>query len=125
MENRTKTSAKFKIKEPENLSPRIQWLRDYYFQGVKRKWNNEFTAWTTGIPWVFQDEEISFCIVPETYTFIPTFRALFSQTAEIVKLDPDFWKWSLLERKAWFNREVMVSCLPKEILPGGLIAGAR
>ncbi len=31
----------FSVKTPTNLSPRIQWLRDYYFQGVKRAWNNE------------------------------------------------------------------------------------
>jgi hypothetical protein len=41
---------KYNVKEPKNLSPRIQWLRDYFFQGVKRKWNNEFTSWTTGTP---------------------------------------------------------------------------
>ena len=66
---------RFAIKSPTNLSPRIQWLRDYYFQGVKRAWNNEFTAWTTGTPWDFQFNEITFYIVPETYTFFQTFRA--------------------------------------------------
>ncbi len=35
----------YTIKNPENLSPRIQWLRDYYFSGVQRAWNNEATAW--------------------------------------------------------------------------------
>ena len=28
-------------------------------------------------------------------------------------------------RRAWFNQEVMVRYLPKEILPGELLAGAR
>ena len=37
----------------------------------------------------------------------------------------DFWNWTLPERRAWFNREVMVHYLPQEILPGDLIAGAR
>ena len=32
---------RYAIKQPKNLSPRIQWLRDYYFQGVNRKWNND------------------------------------------------------------------------------------
>ena len=36
------------IKNPEKLSGRISWLRDYYFKGTGRAWNNEFTAWTTG-----------------------------------------------------------------------------
>ena len=29
------------IKEPGTLSPRVKWLRDYYFSGTDRKWNNE------------------------------------------------------------------------------------
>jgi len=127
MEIKTKTQSRpaFSIKQPGRLSPRIQWLREYYFQGVHRKWNNEFTSWTTGTPWDFQYEELSFYIVPETYSFFPTFRASFAQMANPVKLHPDFWQWSLPERKAWFNREVMVNYLPREILPGDLIAGAR
>ena len=40
-----------KIKEPQKLSPRISWLRNYYFEGCKRNWNNENTAWSTGTPW--------------------------------------------------------------------------
>ncbi len=114
-----------KMKEPGNLSPRIQWLRDYYFKGVERNWNNEFTSWTTGTPWDTQYQETNFYIVPETYTFFPTFSAGFRQTARTVKLDPDFWGWSLPERLAWFVREVMTKYLPKEILPGDLLAGAR
>jgi pyruvate-formate lyase len=115
----------FTIKEPKNLSPRIQWLRDYYFQGVKRSWNNEYTSWTTGTPWDFQYEEVSFHIVPETYSFLGTFRASYNQTAQPVVLPPDFWRWSLPERRAWFLKEVMLNYLPQEILPGDLLAGAR
>lgn len=116
---------RYSIKTPTNLSPRIQWLRDYFFQGVHRAWNNEYTSWTTGTHWDFQYNELSFYIVPETYTFLQTFRSSFSQVAHPVTLHPDFWKWSLPERRAWFNREVMVHCLPKEILPFDLLAGGR
>ncbi len=116
---------RYRIKQPENLSPRIQWLRDYYFQGIRRRWNNEYTAWTTGADWDFQYNELSFYIVPETYTFLQTFRSSFQQNARPVKLHPDFWSWSLVERRAWFLREVMVNYLPREILPGDLIAGSR
>ncbi|MCE5276110.1 MAG: hypothetical protein LLG43_13375, partial [Deltaproteobacteria bacterium] len=56
-----------KIKEPKNLSKRIAWLRDYYFQGAARAWNNEFTPWSTGEPWDVQFDEMTFYIVPETY----------------------------------------------------------
>ena len=113
------------IKEPKDLSPRIRWLRDYYFRGVERDWNNEFTAWTTGTLWDFQYEELAFYIVPETYAFLQTFRSSFRQVARPVRLDPEFWRWSLPERKAWFMKEVMVNYVPQEILPGDLIAGAR
>lgn len=117
--------ARARIKEPKNLSPRIQWLRDYYFQGAQRAWNNEFTAWSTGVPWDVQFDEMTFYIVPETYAFLQTFRSSMQQAAKTVKIDPDFWTWSLPERKAWFTREVMVNCVPREILPGDLIAGGR
>lgn len=119
------TQPKFTLKQPENLSARIQWLRDYYFQGVRRRWNNEYTSWTTGTPWDYQYNETSFYIVPETYTFLQTFRSAFQQTARPVKLSQRFWGWSLPERRAWFFKEVMVNYLPQEILPGDLIAGGR
>ena len=101
-----------KIKEPKNLSERITWLRDYYYKGVDRAWNNEFTAWTTGTPWDVQFDEMTFYIVPETYPFLQTFRSCMQQAARPVKLHPDFWKWSLVERKAWFVKEVMVNYVP-------------
>ena len=113
------------IKEPEGLSPRIQWLRDYYFQGAERAWNNEFIAWTTGTAWDVQFNEMSFYIVPETYTLLQTLRGSYRQAARKIDLHPDFWSWSIVERRAWFVREVMVIYMPKEILPGDLIAGGR
>ncbi len=114
-----------KIKEPKNLSARINWLRNYYFQGAKRAWNNEFTAWTTGTPWDIQFDEMTFYIVPETYPFLQPFRISMQQSARPVKLHRDFWSWSLPERKAWFVKEVMVNYVPQEILPGDLLAGGR
>ena len=114
-----------KLKEPGNLSPRIKNLRDYYFKGIERAWNNEFTAWTTGTPWDVVFDETTFYIVPETYPFLQTFRSSMYQAARPVALHKDFWTWSLPERKAWFMKEVMVNCVPQEILPGDLIAGGR
>ena len=116
---------RYAIKTPTNLSPRIQCLREYYFQGVRRAWNNEYTSWTTSTPWDFQYNELTFYIVPETYSFLQTFRSAYKQVARPVQLDPEFWKWSLPERRAWFNREVMLRYLPQEILPGDLLAGGR
>ena len=125
MKESTINEPTYAVKKPKNLSPRITWLRDYYFRGVERKWNNEFISWTTGTPWDFQYEETTFYNVPENYAFFQTFKSSFIQTAKKVELHPDFWTWSLPERKAWFVKEVMVHYMPKEILPGDLIAGAR
>ncbi len=116
---------RYALKRPATLSPRIAWLRDYYFTGMRRPWNNEFTAWTTGTPWDSQFNELTFYIVPETYAFFSTFRASFKQAARAVQLPPGFWSLSLPERRALFIREVMTRCVPHEILPGDLIAGAR
>jgi len=121
----TAKKPNYKIKEPRGLSTRIAWLRDYYFRGTERAWNNEFTSWTTGTPWDIQYNEIAFYIVPENYLLLQTMTSSFRQAAHPVKLHEDFWSWSLPERRAWFVKEVMVDYLPQEVLPGDLIAGAR
>lgn len=114
-----------KIKQPAGLSPRIKWLRDYYFSGADRPWNNEYTSWTTGTDWDVQYNELTYYIVPETYTLMQTMRASYRASAHRVELHPDFWGWSIARRRAWFTREVMTKYLPCEVLPGELVAGAR
>ena len=113
------------IKTPRGLSERITWLRDYYFRGADRAWNNEQTSWTTGTPWDTVYNEMSYYIVPETYMLQQTIGSSFKLSARKVALHPDFWSWSLPERRAWFTKEVMVNNLPREVLPGDLIAGGR
>ncbi|MCU0846704.1 MAG: hypothetical protein MUD12_02315 [Spirochaetes bacterium] len=113
------------IKEPKHLSDRIKWLRDYYFKGTERRWNNEHTSWGTGVPWDILHNEMTFYIVPETYMLMQTMKSSYKLSARKVELDEGFWKWSLPERRAWFLKEVMTNYLPQEILPGDLIAGAR
>jgi len=113
------------VKQPSGLSPRIRWLRDYFFSGVQRPWNNEWSCWTTGTPWDVLYDEISYYIVPETYPFLQPFRGSTRQAARPVALPRSFWRRSLVERRAWFIREVMVAHVPQEVLPGDLIAGAR
>ncbi len=119
------TALKHALKEPQGLSPRITWLRDYYFQGNDRPWNNQFTAWSTGTPWDNLFNEITFYIVPETFVLMGPMSGSFLQSARTVPLHQDFWNWSLPERRAWFVREVIVNQVPREVLPGDLIAGAR
>lgn len=113
------------LKKPYGLSPRIQKLRDWYFEGADRSWNNEFTAWTTGTPWDLQFNELTYYIVPEVYTLLGAMRSSYRLAARPVALKPGFWDLSLPERRAWFVKEVMTSYLPREILPGDLLAGAR
>lgn len=125
MDAQSVAAPRYALKEPKGLSPRIKWLRDYYFQGAKRRWNNEFTAWTTGTPWDILYDETTYYIVPETYAFFQTFRSSVRQAARPVRLCPGFWRLSLPERRAWFIKEVMVNYVPHEILPGDLLAGSR
>ena len=112
------------IKQPHGLSPRIQRLRDWYFEGLGRPWNNEFTCWTTGKPWDLLYDEISYYIVPETYAFMQAFRSSTLQAARQVPLPPGFWRISLPERRASFIKQVMLDHVPQELLPGDLLAGA-
>ncbi len=113
------------IKEPGDLSPRVKWLRDYYFKGIERNWNNEYLVYTTGTPWDIQFDEISYFIVPETYAFLKTFVVSCRQSAQKVPVPEDFFDWSIPERKAWFTKEVVCRHLPVEILPGDLLCGAQ
>lgn len=112
-------------RDKQKDSDRIQWLRDYYFLGNKREWNNEYTVWSTGTPWDLQYHEFTYYIVPETYLMFDVMRGGYAQAARTVPIEPDFWDKSIAERRAFFVREVMVNHLPQEILPGDLIAGGR
>lgn len=125
METSAERVPRYQIKKPSGLSARIKWLRDYYFQGANRNWNNESTSWTTGTEWDICYNEGTYYIVPENFAlFDPVIRS-YRQSARVVKLRPDFWELSIEERVAWFRKEVMVKYVPQEIHPGDLIAGAR
>ena len=121
----TVSAPEHTIKEPRGLSERVQWLRDYYFRGTERAWNNEYTSWTTATPWDIIYNELTFYIVPETYTLLTTLGASYLQAARPVALPADFWQWPRVQRRAWFVKEVIVNYVPQEILPGDLLAGAR
>ncbi len=101
------------VKEPSDCSPRIQWLRDYYFQGTKRNWNNEFAAFSTGTPWDEVFDETSFLIVPEVYSFLPTFRKSFLMAARTIEPPKEFFSLSLPERRAWMIKEAIVNRMPQ------------
>jgi len=113
------------VKQTNNLSPRIAWLRDYYFKGVERAWQNDSLSFSTGTPWDVQYNELNYYIVPETYAFFQTFRSSYRQTAQTIPIPENFWNLSIVERRALFNKSVLTEHLPQEILPGDLIAGGR
>ncbi len=117
--------TKYQIKESRNLSLRVKWLRDYYFKGVDRKWNNEYNCFTTGTPWDIQYEETTYYIVPEVYVFFEVLGSSIKQNAHEIKLNEDFWGLSIPERRATFTKEAITNYVPQEIFPNDLLAGAR
>ncbi len=114
-----------KIKEPRNLSKRVKWLRDYYFQGNERKWNNEYKCFTTGKPWDFLFDELTYYIVPEVISFYQTFTSSSLQSAKKIDLPNNFWGLSLKERRATFLKEVVVNNMPMHIIQGDLLCGSN
>ena len=113
-----------KIKEPSNLSPRIKWLRDFYFRGTGRGWNNEFRPFTTGTPWDRNYNEIAYYVVPETFAFFKTFNQSTLQGAVKIPVPLGFYEKTIAERRAWFIKKAMTDYVPQEILPGDLLCGA-
>ncbi|MDR3186527.1 MAG: hypothetical protein LBU04_07000 [Christensenellaceae bacterium] len=113
-----------KIKQPKNLSSRIKWLRDYYFEGTAREWNNEFRPFTSGTPWDSNYNEMTYYVVPETYPFFPTFNSGLIQGAYKVDTPKGFYDLSIAERRALFIQRTIVDYVPQEILPGDLLCGA-
>lgn len=113
------------IKQPKNLSLRVQWLRDYFFEGTEREWNNEYNVFTNGNDWDRCFDELSYYIVPETKAFFQPFTTGFVASGKVVPVDKDFFKLSIVERKALYEKEIIINQIPKEILPGDLLCGAR
>ena len=113
------------VKQPENLSPRVKWLRDYFFEGTNRPWNNENNAFTNGKEWDCCYDELSYYIVPETKSFYQPFTTGYVAAGKIVPLKEEYVKLSIVERKALYEKELIVNQMPQEILPGDLLCGAR
>lgn len=113
------------IKQPKNLSPRVKWLRDYFFEGVKRPWNNEYSCFTNGREWDRCFDELTYHIVPETLSFFQPFTSGFVQAGKIVPVKDDFFNKPIVERKAEYEKELILDHIPQEILPGDLLCGAK
>ena len=113
------------IKQPKNLSPRVKWLRDFYFEGANRVWNNEINAFTNGRDWDQCYDELSYYIVPETKETFQSTATGYLAAGKIVPVEDDFFNLSIVERKAIYEKDIIVNQIPKEILPGDLLCGAR
>jgi len=126
-----KEVPKYNIAEPHDLSPRSKWLRDYYFIGVKREWNNQYMPFTTGTDWDIIWSETEYYIAPEVHFYIGNkgkgvFEGSLRSMAIPVKLTENFWALSLPERRIDFFEEVMLNYIPQEIISeNDLIAGGR
>nr|MDO8110960.1 pyruvate formate lyase family protein [Candidatus Sigynarchaeota archaeon] len=120
-----------RIAEPHDLSPRAKWLRDYYFKGNEREWNNQYSPFTTGMPWdrVFNEED--YYIVPEMFFYLGektkgSFASSLELMAQKIALPDGFWNLSITERRATFFQEVIVNWIPHEIISDNdLLAGGR
>jgi formate C-acetyltransferase len=121
----------FDVAKPHGLSPRARWLRDYYFKGNDRAWNNQYSPFTTGTGWDRVWHEGDYYIVPEMYAYMGEkdkgpFPKSLELMAEPVPLPDGFWQWPIPERRAWFLRDVMVNRMPQEIISDNdLVAGGR
>ncbi|MBN2157354.1 MAG: hypothetical protein JW776_15015 [Candidatus Lokiarchaeota archaeon] len=126
----TSLKSKYNLAEPHDLSPRSKWLRDYYFRGLDREWNNEYDPYSTGVEWDRIWAELDFYIVPEAMGFMgKKKRGPFGSSIDLmgkpVKLPKIFWEKSLPERRMIFFEEAMVNNTPQEIVGPSLLAGSR
>ncbi|MFX0074098.1 MAG: pyruvate formate lyase family protein [Candidatus Hermodarchaeota archaeon] len=126
-----KEDPKYSIAEPHHLSKRSKWLRDYYFKGVEREWNNEYMSFTTGTDWDLIWTESDYYVTPEIYFYIGNkgkgvFEGCLRSIAIPVTLPEGFWELSLPERRIRFFETVMLEYVPHEIISEhDLIAGGR
>jgi len=84
-------------------------------------------SFSTGAPWDESFDETQFYTMLEQVRGSELVRAAVNQdaTAYVVNIPDGFYDLSLVERKAWFTKEVMVNHMPHDILPGDLLAGGK
>lgn len=119
------TKQRDAVKQPKILSPRVKRLRDYYFEGADRAWNNEANTFSNGRDWDQCYDELSYYIVPETKATFQTTAAGYLAASKIIPVEDSFFDLSLVERRALYEKDIIVNQMPKEILPGDLLCGAR
>ncbi len=123
-------NPKFPIAHAHDLLSRSKWLRNYYFTGHKRKWNNLFMFFTTGVEWDVILHEGDFYVAPDLLDMLGFKKKGVYYSAESmaipVKVPDNLWELSLPERRTIFFETVILNYVPQEIISeNDLIAGGR
>ncbi len=115
-----------KLWEAKHLSPRVEKLRDEYWSFYERDYyRNEVNAYGTGDGWDELYAPYNWGVVPEIFPFFQITRETMKAMAEKVHLPPNFYHFSLAERRASFFNEVLKKELPVQALQGELIVGSH
>ncbi|MBN2231143.1 MAG: hypothetical protein JW779_16280 [Candidatus Thorarchaeota archaeon] len=107
----------------DNLSDRVQNLRNHFYSFHSRSVTNEPYSFTTGTDW---DEVYSvhdWANEPAIYPFFASINQTLKSMAVQVDLPDNYWALSLPKRRAVFFHEVMTRYMPVIILDGELIVG--
>lgn len=107
-------------------SPRIRKLREEYFSFYDRDYyRNEVVSFSTGQDWDEVFSPHNWTVVPEIYPFLPSYRDTLKAAAVTVDVPPDFYRYSIAERRAIFFNLVLEKHLDVRILDGELIVGSH
>lgn len=109
----------------QELSARIQRLREQFWSFYERDYTNEVRGYTTGTEWDMVYSIWSWTNVPEVALFQEGFRSYLLAGAARVEPPVGFWQEPLVVRQALFFREVLSRCLPVQVLEGELIVGSH
>ena len=108
-----------------NLSPRVQRLRDQYWDFYERDYTNEVRAYTTGTSWDQVYVPWNWTNVSEMMIFFAGAKAYLLAGASPISLPPGFWDLPLVVRRAVFFKRVVEEYLPVQILEGELVVGSH
>ncbi len=108
-----------------NLSPRVQRLRDQYWDFYERDYTNEVRAYTTGTSWDQVYAPWNWTNVPEMMMFFAGAKAYLLAGASPVSLPAGFWDQPLVVRRAVFFKRIVEEYLPVHILEGELVVGSH
>jgi len=107
----------------DNLSKRVQKLRDHFYTFHEREETNEPYAFTTGTDWDEVYTVHDWANEPAIYPFFASINQTLKSMAVKVEIPENYWEFGLPMRRAIFFHEVMTRYMPTLILEGELIVG--